>query len=179
MNRALFLDRDGVINEDYGYVHKIEDFHFREEIFDVCRAAQKARMKIVVVTNQAGIGRGYYSHEDFRRVTSYMLNRFCLLDITINRIYHCPFHPIHGVGAYKKDSFCRKPKPGMLVQACNELDLNPRSSIMIGNNDSDHAAAIATGILSYIDARQADWHIKAIGAIHEQNILGKSCFRYS
>jgi D-glycero-D-manno-heptose 1,7-bisphosphate phosphatase len=76
MNRALFLDRDGVINEDYGYVHKIEDFHFREGIFDVCRAALTARMKIIVVTNRAGIGRGFYTEQDYLKVTEYMFMNF-------------------------------------------------------------------------------------------------------
>jgi D-glycero-D-manno-heptose 1,7-bisphosphate phosphatase len=157
MNRALFLDRDGVINEDYGYVHKIEDFHFREGIFDVCRAAQKARMKIIVVTNQAGIGRGYYSVNDFKILTSYMSEKFASEHIYISDVYHCPYHPEHGIGHYKKASFCRKPNPGMLVIACSDHNINPRTSLMIGDKESDRKAAMALGILNFVDASKIGW----------------------
>lgn len=165
MNRALFLDRDGVINEDYGYVHKIEDFHFREEIFDICTAAQKAGMKIVVVTNQAGIGRGYFSPEDFKLVTDYMLAHFESLSITINQVYHCPFHPCSGLGHYKKYSFDRKPSPGLLVKACRDHNINPSASIMVGDSASDKAAAYSIGVRSFIDATNKAWKADAIQAI--------------
>jgi D-glycero-D-manno-heptose 1,7-bisphosphate phosphatase len=168
MNRALFLDRDGVINEDYGYVHKIEDFHFREGIFDVCRAAQKARMKIVVVTNQAGIGRGYYLYEDFQRVTNYMLNHFASLGIAIDQVYHCPFHPSSGLGHYKRYSFDRKPSPGLLLKACRDHDINPSSSVMVGDNESDKVAAYSIGIMRFIDATNLAWPADVIQAIQER-----------
>ena len=159
MNRALFLDRDGVINEDYGYVHRIEDFHFREGIFDVCREAQNATMKIIVVTNQAGIGRGYYSHNDFKLLTSYMCNKFASEHIYISDtdVYHCPYHPDHGIGHYKRDSFCRKPNPGMLANACDDHDINPHLSMMIGDKDTDRLAAISFCIRDYIDATSSSW----------------------
>lgn len=165
MNRALFLDRDGVINEDYGYVHKIEDFHFREGIFDVCRAAQKARMKIIVVTNQAGIGRGYYKLADFREVSDYMHASFFSNDIRIDDLLYCPFHPEFGLGQYRKESYDRKPNPGMLVKACAKHNINPRFSIMIGDSQSDKIAALSTGIPVFVNARLPDWTNRALRSI--------------
>ena len=165
MNRALFLDRDGVINEDYGYVHKIEDFHFREGIFDVCRAAQQARMKIIVVTNQAGIGRGYYSVDDFQYITDYMVERFRLEHIHIDNVYKCPFHPEHGLGHYKLNSYDRKPRPGMFIKACQQYNINPGLSVMIGDKPSDRDAAYSVGIKHYIDSNMFSWVCSATSAI--------------
>jgi D-glycero-D-manno-heptose 1,7-bisphosphate phosphatase len=165
VNRALFLDRDGVINEDYGYVHKIEDFHFRDGIFDVCRAAQKERMKIVVVTNQAGIGRGLYSYEDFVRLSEFMLVSFMRNGILISGIYHCPFHPTFGIGHYRKQSFDRKPSPGMLIKACWQHNINPRFSIMIGDHQSDKIAAMSVGIPFFVDALLDGWPEQAVAEI--------------
>lgn len=157
MNRALFLDRDGVINEDYGYVHKIEDFHFRDGIFDVCRAAQKARMKIIVATNQAGIGRGFYTVKHFEEVTSFMLSRFTDANIFVAGVYHCPFHPEYGIGHFNKQSYNRKPNPGMLLSASRDHNINPFLSIMIGDKDSDKGAADRIGVRHYIDATLGTW----------------------
>ena len=165
MNRALFLDRDGVINEDYGYVHRIEDFHFREGIFDVCRAAQKERMKIVIVSNQAGIGRGLYTQEAFHAITHFMVEEFSLRSLFISGVYYCPFHPDHGIGHFKKNSFYRKPNPGMLLSACAEHNINPRLSVMIGDRDTDRQAAASAGIFSYIDASRHDWANNALQAL--------------
>lgn len=165
MNRALFLDRDGVINEDYGYVHKIEDFHFREGIFDVCRAAQKAKMKIIVVTNQAGIGRGYYKLVDFQEVSDYMHTSFMSNDVKIDELLYCPFHPEFGLGQYRKESFDRKPNPGMLVKACAKHNINPRFSIMIGDRESDKIASLSIGIPVFVNAQLPDWPKRAISSI--------------
>lgn len=167
MNRALFLDRDGVINEDYGYVHKIEDFHFREGIFDVCRAAQKARMKIIVVTNQAGIGRGYYGFAEYEALTSYMCSCFYAQGLFVHDVFCCPYHPSEGLGHFKHESFDRKPSPGMLVRACKRHNINPKMSVMVGDKDSDRVAAFSTGILHYVDARKPDWHAVAKKSIQE------------
>lgn len=165
MNRALFLDRDGVINEDYGYVHKIEDFHFREGIYDVCRAAQKARMKIIVVTNQAGIGRGIYTLADFTRLNTHMIKTFKHAQVNIDGVYFCPHHPSCGIGHLKAHSYNRKPFPGMLITACRDHCVNPFLSLMIGDKDSDRDAAYAIGIRTYIDANARQWEEMAIDAI--------------
>jgi D-glycero-D-manno-heptose 1,7-bisphosphate phosphatase len=144
--RALFLDRDGVINHDSGYTHRIEDFHFVDGIFDLCRAAQQAGYLIIVVTNQAGIGRGYYTEEEFQVLTTWMVGRFAEEGVTITDVLYCPFHPEHGVGEYKKDSFNRKPQPGMILTAAGSHGLDVESSIMIGDSETDMQAALSAGV---------------------------------
>lgn len=143
---ALFLDRDGVINEEKDYVHRVEDFTFIDGIFDLCRSAMTAGMSIVVVTNQAGIGRGYYSEDQFWVLTDWMQDRFSENGIIIDAVYFCPYHPDHGVGKYRVDSFDRKPNPGMILQANEELGLSLKDSILVGDKASDIAAAKSANV---------------------------------
>jgi D-glycero-D-manno-heptose 1,7-bisphosphate phosphatase len=143
---ALFLDRDGVINVDHGYVSRPEDFEPIEGIFDLCREAQRQGYLIIVITNQAGIGRGYYSESDFEALTAWMIGRFEEEGIAIGGIYHCPFHPEHGVGRYKADSACRKPNPGMILQAAAEHGIDLASSVLVGDKPSDIQAGISAGV---------------------------------
>jgi D-glycero-D-manno-heptose 1,7-bisphosphate phosphatase len=143
---ALFLDRDGVINVEKNYVHRIEDFEFLDGIFDLCRAATERNMPIVVVTNQAGIGRGYYSETQFLKLMDWMVARFVEEGAPIAAVYFCPYHPEYGVGPYKVDSFDRKPKPGMILRARDELGLLLESSVLIGDKASDIAAARAANV---------------------------------
>ena len=140
-NRALFLDRDGVINHDSGYTSNSEDFRFIDGIFDLCRAARQSGYLLIVVTNQAGIGRGYYTEQDFFFLSEWMRQRFVEEGAPITDIFHCPYHPEHGIGLYKKDSFNRKPHPGMLLQAAEKHEIDMAHSIMIGDKDSDMQAA--------------------------------------
>lgn len=135
--KALFLDRDGIINEDRGYVYRIEDFVFTEGVFDVLRYAQARGYRLVVITNQAGIGRGYYTEEDFQRLTTWMLSQLKEEGILIDKVYYCPFHPTRGIGKYRKESECRKPAPGMIMQAAEELDLDVSRSVLVGDKESD------------------------------------------
>ena len=143
---ALFLDRDGVVNVDKEYVHKTEDFEFIDGIFELCRVAARQGMAIVIVTNQAGIGRGYYDEAQYQLLTSWMVGRFADEQVTIAAVYHCPYHPEHGVGHYRRESFDRKPNPGMLIRARDELRLDLSRSVMIGDRWSDIAAAQAAGV---------------------------------
>lgn len=143
---ALFLDRDGVINEEKDYVHRVEDFTFIDGIFDLCRSAMAAGMAIVVVTNQAGIGRGYYSEDQFWVLTDWMQDRFSENGIIIDAVYFCPYHPDHGVGKYRADSFDRKPNPGMILQAKEGLGLSLKDSILVGDKASDIAAAKSANV---------------------------------
>jgi len=143
---ALFLDRDGVINVEKNYVYRIEDFEFMPGIFDLCLAARDAGLLPIVVTNQAGIGRGYYTEDDFQRITAWMLEEFRSRGIDIGRVYHCPFHPTAGVGEYRRESFDRKPNPGMILKARDDFDLDLAHCVLLGDKDSDLEAGRAAGV---------------------------------
>ena len=144
--RDRFLDRDGVINVEKHYVYRVEDFEFLPGIFELCAAAMERGYLIVVVTNQAGIGRGYYTEVDFKHLTEWMVGAFTQRGIDIARVYHCPYHPIAGVGEYRRESFDRKPNPGMLLRARDELGLDLVGSVLIGDKDSDIVAGRAAGV---------------------------------
>lgn len=143
---AVFFDRDGVINHNHGYVHKREDFDFKEGIFDVARHAYKQNYKIVVITNQAGIARGYYTEEQFHELTDWMCQQFVAAGAPIKRVYFSPYHPTAGLGRYLKDDISRKPHPGMIIQAQQELSINVSRSVLIGDNLSDIQAGNAAGV---------------------------------
>ncbi len=141
MNKALFLDRDGVVNVEKNYLHKIEEFELMEGIIDVCHAYQDQGYLILIVTNQSGISRGYYSEEDFAHLSQWMIDHFKTFGITITRIYHCPHHEsIDGLCE------CRKPEPGMFLEARKEYDLDMEHSVMIGDNERDIEASFKAGV---------------------------------
>jgi D-glycero-D-manno-heptose 1,7-bisphosphate phosphatase len=152
-NKALFLDRDGVINKEKNYVFKIEDFEFIEGIFDFCVYFQKRGYLIFVITNQAGIARGFYSEDDFNILTDWMVSQFEKRNILISKVYHCPHHPdITG------PCNCRKPNPGMILQAANEFDLNLSESILVGDYESDLKTGENAGILkNYLFCGSSDF----------------------
>lgn len=143
---ALFLDRDGVINIDHAYVCKPDNFEFVEHIFELCRTAKRLGYLIFVVTNQAGIGRGYYTEEDFLKLTDWMCRVFNAQGVVIDKVYFCPFHPEHGVGHYKIDSPNRKPAPGMIHQAIQEFDVDVAKSVLVGDKESDIQAGVTSGL---------------------------------
>jgi D-glycero-D-manno-heptose 1,7-bisphosphate phosphatase len=144
--KALFLDRDGIINIEKNYVHKIEDFEFMDGIFDLCRTAENMGFLLIVVTNQAGIGRGYYYEADFNCLSEWMNDRFMERGIKITDIYFCPYHPEFGQGEYKRESENRKPNPGMILQACNEWKIDSKISILVGDKESDILAGRNAGV---------------------------------
>lgn len=143
---ALFLDRDGVINVDHAYVHRTEDFEFIEGIFELVSEANKAGYLVIVVTNQSGIGRGYYTEAEFHRLTEWMCDQFILNNAKIDAVYHCPYHPEHGVGFYKTDSPNRKPGAGMIFQAAKDFTINLEESILLGDKVTDVLAGETAGI---------------------------------
>ena len=143
---AVFLDRDGVINKDKGYVHKIDEFHFIDGVFDACREMSKAGYRLIIITNQAGIARGYYTEDDFHLLTKWMLNEFRKHGIQIDGVYHCPHHPVHGVGDNRRDCDCRKPAPGMILRAAKEHSLDLSHSILVGDKTIDIEAGRAAGV---------------------------------
>ncbi len=143
---ALFLDRDGVINVDYAYVHKQEDFDYIDGIFELCRKAKQLGFLIFVITNQAGVGRGYYTEADFLNLTDWMCDVFRNNGVIIDQVYFCPFHPQKGIGEYKKDSPDRKPRPGMILSAAKKYNVDLARSVLVGNKESDIQAGIAAGV---------------------------------
>jgi D-glycero-D-manno-heptose 1,7-bisphosphate phosphatase len=145
-NRSLFLDRDGVINVNHGYVYRLENFDFMDGIFTLARAAHAQHYKLVVITNQAGIARGYYSEQQFNDLTHWMCNQFAMQGAPLAKVYFSPYHPTAGIGEYKKDDISRKPRPGMILHAQQELNLDLGNSILIGDKASDIQAGIAAGV---------------------------------
>jgi D-glycero-D-manno-heptose 1,7-bisphosphate phosphatase len=144
---ALFLDRDGVINVDRGYVHRSVQFEFVPGIFELARFwTNELRRPIVVITNQSGIGRGFFDESAYQDLTQWMCERFEAERTAIARVYHCPYHPLHGIGHYRRDHPWRKPNPGMILQALSDLDLDPVQSAILGDKLSDIEAGAAAGI---------------------------------
>jgi D-glycero-D-manno-heptose 1,7-bisphosphate phosphatase len=141
MNKALFIDRDGVINVDKVHVYHIEDFEFTEGIFDLCRGYFDAGYLIMVITNQAGIAKGIYTETDFMKLTEWMIEQFRNYGILISKVYYCPHHPdITG------PCQCRKPAPGMILRAIKEFDLDIKECVLIGDMETDLAAGRNAGI---------------------------------
>ncbi|MDQ1772726.1 D-glycero-beta-D-manno-heptose 1,7-bisphosphate 7-phosphatase [Labilibaculum sp. A4] len=142
MKKALFLDRDGVINHEYNYVHKIESFDFIPGIFEFCKFFLNQGYLIVIITNQAGIARGYYTEKEFWKLTKWMLAEFEIKGIEITKAYCCPHHP-EFTGACN----CRKPNPGMLLKASKDFGIDLESSMLVGDKESDLNAGINAGLL--------------------------------
>lgn len=143
---ALFLDRDGVINADLGYVHRRDQVEWIPGIFELCRDAWARGMAPVVVTNQAGIARGLYDEAAFLAFTAWLHDEFAARGAPLLATYYCPHHPTAGRGPLLRDCACRKPKPGMLLQAGADFGIDFARSMLIGDTDSDLAAARAAGV---------------------------------
>lgn len=137
--KAIFLDRDGVINIDDGYVYKTTDFKFFLDVFSTLRYFQKQNFLLFIVTNQSGINRGYFSLNDLETLNSYILKRLEEESIFISKIYFCPHNP-------KENCDCRKPKPKMLLDAQKEFNIDMKNSWMIGDKESDMEAGYNAGI---------------------------------
>lgn len=135
-NKALFLDRDGTINIDYGYVGSVDKFEFIDGIFDFCSKAQSLGYKIIVITNQSGIARGYYTVDDYEKVTKYMCDEFMKHGIKITDVLCCP--ELSGPN--------RKPNPGLFIAARNKHNIDMVSSISVGDKERDLEASRAAGV---------------------------------
>lgn len=146
MKPAVFLDRDGVINVDHGYVHDEDDFEFIDGVFEATRALQKMGYLLVLVTNQSGIARGKFTEERFMSLTQWMDWNFADHDVELDGIYYCPHHPEAGLGEYKQECDCRKPKPGMLLSARDFLKIDMANSVMVGDKAEDMMAARAAEV---------------------------------
>ena len=144
--KAIFLDRDGVINIEVNYLYRINDFEFIEGIFEACHHFQNLGYSIIIVTNQSGIARDLYKDEDFQVLTNWMIKEFMKNNITILDTYYCPHGP-------ESKCNCRKPKPGMLIEAKIKHNINMKNSWMIGDQEVDIKAANDAGIKNTILVR--------------------------
>jgi D-glycero-D-manno-heptose 1,7-bisphosphate phosphatase len=143
---AVFLDRDGVINVDSGYVGDWDSFVFLPGVIEAMRRLCDAGYALVIVTNQSGIGRGYYTEDDFHTLTERMCKELSQHGVSIAGIYFCPHLPEATLAHYRKACDCRKPQPGLIHRAAEELDVDLSRSAMVGDKDSDMQAALAAGI---------------------------------
>lgn len=148
-NKAVFLDRDGTINVDHGYVHQIDDFQFIDGVIDALAALKKQGYLLVLVTNQSGIARGYFSEAQFLQLTEWMDWSLADRGVDLDGIYYCPHHP-EGQGEFRENCDCRKPKAGMFLQAMKELNIDPAQSIMVGDKLEDLLAAETAGVKTKI-----------------------------
>lgn len=133
--KAIFLDRDGVINYDYGYVHSISNFVLIESFVEGCIRIQNLGFQIFVVTNQSGIGRGYFSQRQYQLLTDYYVRQLSVLGVNIIDVMHCSHHP-------DDKCECRKPKSYMVDHLCTKYGLNRSKSAMVGDKISDINCAI-------------------------------------
>ena len=146
MRPAAFLDRDGVINVDHGYVSQVADFAFLPGVLDAARALHERGLALVVITNQAGIARGMYGEAEFAALTAWMRERFAQAGAPLAGVYHCPHHPTEGVGALRVRCPCRKPAPGMILDAARDLALDLPRSVIFGDKCDDMRAGLAAGV---------------------------------
>ena len=143
---AAFLDRDGVLNEDLGYVHRVADFHWLPGALQACQRLQAAGYALVVVTNQSGVARGMYSLAEVDALHTHMQQQLADAGVSLIGVYRCPHLPGAEVPAYSLDCDCRKPKPGMLLQALREHSLDAARSVLVGDKSSDVQAGQAAGV---------------------------------
>ncbi|MEM1151788.1 MAG: HAD family hydrolase [Pseudomonadota bacterium] len=163
---ALFLDRDGVLNVDKGYVAHIDDLEWIDGAIDCVRAFKARGWFVFVVTNQTGIARGLYSEADMDAVHSHLLSCFSEQDAEIDRIYHCAEHPDGSVPSYARESLDRKPGPGMLLRAMADFPVKREASFLIGDKQTDIDAAHAAGVGGFLFtggnlAHFAEWALAA------------------
>ncbi|MEQ8557351.1 MAG: HAD family hydrolase [Henriciella sp.] len=147
---ALFLDRDGVLNVDRGYVSRVEDFEWIEGAIDCVKNFKARGWYVFVVTNQSGIARGLYTEEDMQTLHAHMTEELAAHGTAIDRFYHAPWHEEGEVARYRKASIDRKPGPGMLLQAMAEFPVNREQSFLIGDKPTDMEAARAAGVGSFL-----------------------------
>ena len=149
MTKAVFFDRDGVLNEEVGFLHRMEDVRFVPGAVEaVAEIADRDDWMVFIITNQSGIGRGYYSEDEYLEFEREYLGELSRLSggrAKVDKVYYCPHHPTKGIGKYRVDCECRKPKPGMLLAAADDFGVDLERSYIIGDKRSDIAAGAAAG----------------------------------
>lgn len=149
-DKAVFLDRDGVLNVDVDYLYRIEDLQWVEGAREALAYLCQKGYKLFVVTNQSGVARGYYTIEDMNKLHAHMQQELQACGAKIEKFYYCPHHKEGKIAEYTCDCACRKPKPGMLLQAFAENDLDKDACFLIGDSKRDVEAAEAAGIRGYL-----------------------------
>ncbi len=162
MNKAVFLDRDGTINVEKNYLYKIEEFEFLPGVLDALKKLQQAGFLLVIVTNQSGIGRGYYTEEDFHHLNDWMIQTLKKNGVSISDVYYCPHLPDAKVEKYRKDCECRKPKLGMYRQAVIDHNIDFSISYAVGDKLRDCSICKTTACKGFL-----------IGENEEEKIIDK------
>lgn len=147
---CIFFDRDGVLNENLGYVHRPEDFRWTRDAIPAVRWCNARGHLAIVVTNQSGIARGYYDEAAFHSLTHWMQTALRQDGAHLDGVYYCPHHPSIGDGPFTRDCLCRKPRGGMLRQAIQDYGIDASHSLLIGDTPSDMAAAADAGIPGFL-----------------------------
>nr|ADA82665.1 D,D-heptose 1,7-bisphosphate phosphatase [Blochmannia endosymbiont of Camponotus atriceps] len=137
---AVFLDRDGTINIDNHYVHNIDNFFFIERVIHAMAQVQRMGFILIIVTNQSGIARGFFTEQQFLLLTKWMINYLKKYGVYIHAVYYCPHHIEGKVKKFQKFCFCRKPNPGMLFNAEKRFCINMKQSYIVGNSETDMLA---------------------------------------
>lgn len=143
---AIFLDRDGTLNVDHGYVHEIDNFQFIDGVIEAMRELKNMGFALVLVTNQSGIARGMFTEDQFMQLTEWMDWSLADRDVDLDGIYYCPHHPEGSVAEYRQECDCRKPQPGMLLSAQKELHIDMAASYIVGDKPDDMQAGAAAGV---------------------------------
>jgi len=181
--RALILDRDGVVNHDTGFVHRVADCRFIDGIFAMTAAFATQGFALVIATNQSGIGRGLYGEAEFAMLMDWVKAEFAARGTPIDAVYHCPDHPTEGQGRYRRDSACRKPRPGMLLQAAADLGLDLARSWTVGDQLRDMEAGRSAGVgtlvlfdpaASGVDRREDYWIVPRLERVAALLVAGES-----
>jgi D-glycero-D-manno-heptose 1,7-bisphosphate phosphatase len=170
---AIFLDRDGTMNIDRGYVHEIDNFQFIDGVIEAMQELKKMGFALVVVTNQSGIARGLFTEDTFMQLTEWMDWSLADREVDLDGIYYCPHHPEGVVEEYRQECACRKPQPGMLLSAQKELNIDMAASYIVGDKIDDLLAGKAAGVGTKVLVRSgkpvteegenaADWVIDSL-----------------
>lgn len=147
---AIFLDRDGTINEDRGYIFRASEFEFIPGAIEAIRMLKEAGYLVIVVTNQAGIARGLYDETDVHELHRHLDRELARHGAVIDAYYYCPHHPDQGRAPYLRECACRKPLPGMILQAADDFSVDLEISFLVGDKHSDIEAGQASGCTSIL-----------------------------
>lgn len=165
LRKGAFIDRDGVINEERGFVHQAQDFALLAGALDALRSLQRAGYAVVVITNQSGIARGLYSEDDYLQLSAHLREVAFAAGVRLDAIEYCPHLPDAPVPRYRSDCDCRKPRPGMITRAAAALDIDLAGSVLIGDRSSDVAAGRAAGVgRCYLVRSGCDLTVEAIAS---------------